>query len=373
MSQLTKKDVEDLPPGRHFDPAIPGFGVDVTPAGIRRFFVRFWAGGRRQFLRIGVLGEVTIEEARKQAKKARGAAALGKDPRAELGLRKAGGVPTFREWKKTYLEELAGRRKRLYQIEYHLSRCPKSWDSRQLDAILEADVAAFFAKQRKTPILANRWRAHLSGCLGAARRRGLIPANPVEGVGRYPENAPRARTLSPEELLRLRDAIIAERDPFVRAAIRLQMETGCRIGETLAAKWEDLDLEAGVWRLPATKAGRPQSIYLAPGTVAWLKELPHGKGPYIIAGPDPDKPRSSFLYAWRRIRTKARLDDDVRTHDVRRTVGLLVARQAGIHMASKILRHSSVTITAHTYAPLDEREIRGAVAGFLTAMGGETK
>ena len=107
--------------------------------------------------------------------------------------------------------------------------------------------------------------------------------------------------------------------------------------------------------------------------MAWLKELPHGKGPYIIAGPDPDKPRSSFLYAWRRIRTKARLDDDVRTHDVRRTVGLLVARQAGIHMASKILRHSSVTITAHTYAPLDEREIRGAVAGFLTAMGGETK
>ncbi len=372
MSQLTKKDVEDLPPGRHFDPAIPGFGVDVTPAGIRRFFVRFWAGGRRQFLRIGVLGEVTIEEARKQAKKARGAAALGKDPRAELGLRKAGGVPTFRGWKKTYLEELAGRRKRLYQIAYHLNRCPRSWDPRQLDAITEADVAAFFAKQRKTPILANRWRAHLSGCLGAAQRRGMIPANPVEGVGRYPENAPRTRTLSPEELIRLRDAILAERDPFAAAAIRLQMETGCRIGETLAAKWEDFDFAAGVWRLPATKSGRTQTIYLAPGTVAWLRELPRGEGDFVIAGRGPNG-RRNFLEPWRRIRAAAGLDGDTRTHDVRRTVGLLVARQAGIHMASKILRHSSIAITAHTYAPLDEREIRGAVAGFLPAMSGETR
>lgn len=370
MSQLTKKDVESLPVGRHFDPVIPGFGVDVTAAGKRRFFVRFWQGGRRQFLRIGVLGEITIEEARGQAKKVRGAASLGKDPRAELGLRKAGGVPTFREWKKTYFEELEGRRKRLYQIEYHIGRCPRSWDSRQLDAITEADVAAAFAKQRRTPILANRWRAHLSGCLGAARRRGLISANPVEGVGRYPENAPRTRTLTPDELLRLRDAILAEPDPFAAAAVRLQMESGCRIGETLAAKWEDFDLEAGVWRLPATKSGRPQLVYLGPGTVQWLKRLPHGEGPFVIVGPDPDKPRRSFLHPWRRIRARAGLDPEVRTHDVRRTIGLLVARQAGIHMASKILRHSSIAITAATYAPLDEKEIRGAVAGFLPAMQG---
>lgn len=370
MGQLTKSDIKTLTPGRHFDPVVQGFGVDVSATGKVSFFVRFWQGGRRQFVKLGTLGEITIEEARVQARKARGAAALGKDPRAELGLRKAGGVPTFREWKKTYLEELAGRRKRLYQIEYHLSRCPKNWDSRQLDGITEADVAACFAKQRKTPILANRWRAHLSGCLGAARRRGLIPANPVEGVGRYPENPPRSRTLSPEELGRLRAAILSEPDAGVSAAFRLQLETGCRAGEAFAARWEDFDLDAGIWRLPSPKSGTPQVVFLHPETVTWLRAVPV-VGPLLAPGPKGERP--SFLYAWRRIRAAAELDPDVRTHDVRRTVGLLIARAAGIQMASRVLRHSSVAITAKHYLPLDEREIRGAIAGLLPAMSGEGK
>ena len=374
--QLTKRDVEALPAGRHFDPAIAGFGVDVSPAGKRTFFTRYWQGGRRRFIKVGLLGEITIEAAREQAQRIRGAAVLGMEPRAELGLERStteDPTPTFKAWRKGYLEELEGHRKGLAMISYHLSKCPASWEPRRLAEITERDVAAVLAGRRKRPISANRWLATLSACFGLAKRRRLIDANPCENVEFYPENAPRSRTLSPEELGQLQAAIAAEPDIYVRAAIVLQLQTGCRIGETLTARWEDFDLEAGVWRLPSPKAGRPQTIFLHPVTCGWLGELPHGKGPYVIVGRDPEKPRHDFKRAWRRVRLAAGLDVDTRTHDIRRTVGMLVAREAGLHLASRVLRHSDVRITARVYAPLDEKEIRGAVAGLLPAMSGETK
>lgn len=373
--KLTKKDIEALAPGRHFDPAIAGFGVDVSPAGKRTFFCRYWQGGRRRFIKVGLLGEITVEQAREQAQRIRGAAVLGMEPRAELGLERAKSddpAPTFKSWRKTYLEELEGRRKGLKMISYHLGRCPAAWGPRKLAEITERDVAAVLTARRKAPIAANRWLATLSACFGLAKRRRLIDANPCENVEFYPENAPRSRTLSSDELGKLHAAIDAEPDIYVRAAIVLQLQTGCRIGETLAAKWEDFDLGAGVWRLPSPKAGRPQTIFLHPVTCGWLKELPRG-GSYVILGRDPDKPRHDFKRAWRRVRAAAGLDGDTRTHDIRRTVGMLVAREAGLHLASRVLRHSDVRMTARVYAPLDEREIRGAVAGFLPAMIGETK
>ena len=374
MTQLTKTDIEALPPGRHFDPVVTGFGVDVTAAGKRSFFCRYWLAGRRHFIKLGILGEITVEKARGQARRVRGAASLGKDPREELGLlKRADGPPTFSEWVKTYIEEMEGRVKRLNQIRYHLGRCPHSWRSRPVNQITEADVAAFFAKQRQTPILANRWRAHLSGCFVAARRRGYVTVNPCEGVQNYPEGAPRTRVLSADELIRLRAALDADRDAFAAAALRLQMETGCRIGETLAAKWEDFDLEAGMWRLPDTKSGRPQMVFLHPSTCAWLARVPRTASPYLVPGRDPEGHKHKLEDDWRRIRTAAGLPDDTRTHDVRRTVGLLIARTAGIHLASRVLRHSSVAMTARHYAPLDEKEIRGAVAGLLPAVSGEAK
>ncbi len=373
--QFTKRDIDALPPGRHFDPVITGFGVDVSPAGKRTFFCRYWQGGRRRFVKVGALGEITVEQAREQAQRIRGAAVLGMEPRAELGLERAKSddpTPTFKAWRKSYLEELEGRRKGLPMIAYHLGKCPRAWEPRKLAEITERDVAAVLASRRKAPISANRWLATLSAMFGLAKRRRLIDVNPCENVEFFPENAPRSRTLNPEELGRLRDAILAEPDPYVRAAIRLQMETGCRIGETLKARWEDLDLEAGLWRLPSPKAGRPQTVFLHPVTVEWLSALPRG-GSYVILGRDPEKPRCDFKGAWRRIRTAAGLDTDTRTHDLRRTVGMLVARSAGLHLASRVLRHSDVRMTAKVYAPLDEKEIRGAVAGLLPAMTGEAK
>ncbi|HQR44587.1 MAG TPA: hypothetical protein PK598_01065 [Thermoanaerobaculia bacterium] len=52
---------------------------------------------------------------------------------------------------------------------------------------------------------------------------------------------------------------------------------------------------------------------------------------------------------------------DVHIHDLRRTFGLHVAKAAGLHVASKLLRHGDVRITERVYAPLGIETLRAAV------------
>jgi integrase len=82
-----------------------------------------------------------------------------------------------------------------------------------------------------------------------AVRWGWRADNPCKGVERNPEHK-RTRYLSGPELARLSAALAELPDQQAANAIRLLLLTGARRGELLAAKWADIDLEAGVWTKP---------------------------------------------------------------------------------------------------------------------------
>ena len=71
--------------------------------------------------------------------------------------------------------------------------------------------------------------------------------------------------------------------------------------------------------------------------------------------------RSDLERPWYAIREATDLMD-VNIHDVRRTFGPRVSQQAGLHVASKLLRHSDIRVTERVYAPLGIDEL-------LVAMG----
>lgn len=53
----------------------------------------------------------------------------------------------------------------------------------------------------------------------------------------------------------------------------------------LAMRWEDLDLEQGVWRIPHTKAGLPPYLPLPQPVVTLLKGLPRIlSNPHVFPG-----------------------------------------------------------------------------------------
>lgn len=359
--KLLKRVVDSLPvPSsgrkRYIDSELKGFGVSVYASGRKVFFVQYGKQPRVK-ITIGPYGPISPEEARRRAGEILGAVARGEDPREEKAQRKA--VPTFKAWSDTYLEDVEQRKKSVRNDKRYLGMAVKRWGSRALDSLTVEDVRRVFRSMTVAGkrIDANRWLASVRACLQAAWREDKIPDNPAMKVKPNPENPPRDRVLSDDELTRLIEAVDALEDPHVCAAFTMLIETGARLSEVLRTRWEDLDLDAATWRIPTTKSGRPQLLPLAPSTAAMLRTIPR-LGPWLVPGRDPDKaPRSDLKKPWDALKEAAELDG-VHIHDLRRTFGLHVARRAGLHIASKLLRHSDIRVTERHYAPLGLDDLR---------------
>ena len=89
-TRLTKSAIDALPtPDKeivHWDQALPGFGLKVTPKGRKVFIVLYRAGGGGSRLRkytIGPYGRITLHNARIEAQKVLAARLEGRDPATE--------------------------------------------------------------------------------------------------------------------------------------------------------------------------------------------------------------------------------------------------------------------------------------------------
>jgi len=370
---LTERSVKALtttePRGRHvYDARLKGFGCTVYPEGRKVFWLVYAdpRGGRtetgrpaRRRLALGKHGVVTVADARADALAALGEVRKGRDPAEERERRR--GVPTFQEWVTEYLAGVRLRKKQPQDDVRYLARACERWGQRPLDAIAPEDVARLVQSiaENGHRTTANRCLASVAACLQAAWRLDKIPSNPARKVKRFSENPPRQRVLTEEELHRVLKALAEWPDPHERAAITLLVTTGARLSEVLRARWADVDLEAGEWRIPSSKSGHPQLVLLAGSTCAMLRRLER-LGELVIPGRSHvDKPRFNLRHVWAALRVAAKVLD-VHLHDLRRTFGLAVARAAGLHVASKMLRHSDIRITEAVYAPLGVEVLREA-------------
>ena len=363
---------------RFADTELKGFAVQVYPSGRRVFQVRYRAGsGKRRLVVIGDYGPLTVEAARDRAKEILAEVALGGDPVEAAETRQK--APTWGEWVKDYLEG-ARRRKKSWKADYRylnstlepdervkLEKVKEfkgagvaTWASVKLEELTAEEVKKAFERKDKEAgrTSANRFLASVRACLQAAWRLEKVPLNVALKVRPLPENPPRQRVLDDGELGRALESVAALPDPYVRLAFALLIETGARLSEVLHARWTDVDLEGKLWRLPSPKSGKPQVIPLANSTCAALDNIDR-LGPFLIPGRRENAPRTDLKRAWNTIREKAELPD-CNIHDLRRSFGLRVARSAGLHVASKLLRHSTVRVTEAVYAPLGIDDLRKA-------------
>jgi integrase len=101
-------------------------------------------------------------------------------------------------------------------------------------------------RQRKVPIQANRVVALLSKMFSLAIKWRMRADNPARGIERNQETK-RRRYLSGDELIRFTEALGEHKDQDAANAIHLLLLTGARRAEVLSSKWDQFDLEAGVW------------------------------------------------------------------------------------------------------------------------------
>ena len=357
-----------------WDTTTAGLGLIVRPSGRKDFVVDYrLASGRRERVAIGSWPAWPLARARRRALEIMAAGDRGESTAQQR--RDARRALTWKQWVlEHYLPAVRLRKKRPDHDQYYLA-CTKGrgerqsepsttmqrWGTLKLAEITPARVENLlqhYAQRGK--VYANRWLAAVRACLEAACREGHIETNPARLVKPLPPNPPRDRVLSDDEMARFIEAVDRLADPYARTFFHVLIETGCRSSEALKMRWEDVNLETGVWTLRSPKAGRVQHQPIPGPTVRGLAALPrHTAAPWVFLGRDPAKPRASFRDAWRKLVEEAKLEG-VTVHDLRRSFGLRVAKLAGLHIASRLLRHSDVRITANVYAPLGLDDLRPA-------------
>ena len=155
------------------------------------------------------------------------------------------------------------------------------------------------------------------------------------------------------------------------AAIRVAAVTGLRIGEVLAMRWEHLDEDSGRVVLPATKTGR-RLHHLPEPALAVLGGIPRINGWIFTSGRD-----TAVTYRWvRKVFLAAGRSaglEDVRLHDLRRTVMTLAASAPGqtTHVLRDLLGHKTSVMADRYIRSVGDpvREARERVGGVVaTAM-----
>jgi len=217
--------------------------------------------------------------------------------------------------------------------------------------------------------------ALLSKFFNWCERQGHRPdgSNPCRHVEKFGETK-RERFLSAEELTRLGEALRAAdakrtASPWIIGAISLLALTGARLSEILTLKWEFVNLERAMIRLPDSKTGA-KTLYLNAPALAVLNELPRVDGnPFVIVGERKGARLVNLQKPWRRIRKAAGLDD-VRLHDLRHSFASVgAAGGMSLPLIGALLGHSQPQ-TTHRYAHLAADPLRAAsetIAGSISS------
>ena len=199
--------------------------------------------------------------------------------------------------------------------------------------------------------------------------------NPCRGIARNYEE-PRARYLKPEELERLTEALAACRDPQAADAVRLLLLTGARRSEVLGARWDQFDLDGGIWIKPSsyTKQRRQHRVPLSSPAVELLRairERQHGEGdahnarrrvgqpkrefsPFVFPDKTGSAPITDLRHDWARLCRAAGLDG-LRMHDLRHSYASILA-SAGLSLPviGALLGHTQPSTTARYSHLLDD-------------------
>ena len=140
------------------------------------------------------------------------------------------------------------------------------------------------------------------------------------------------------------------------------------------SQWEYVDLDNEVLRLPDSKTG-VKTVHLGPPALKVLIGIERIEGnPWVITGKLENTHLQEPQRPWRRIRTRAGLDD-VRIHDLRHTfASVAVSGGQSLPMIGKLLGHTQVQTTAR-YAHLAADPIKQAAAdvsaNIAAALGDE--
>lgn len=268
-----------------------GLTFTLSAKGTAAWVLRYSHAGRQRELTLGRYPDLSLAKAREIAAEKRVQIRLGGDvaeekqaqkeaakaaaARARLGTVKA-------LYEDFYERQIAERRKHPEQVAgvFALHILPKL-GSKQVEDVKPADIDAMLRPLTDRGVFRTAAKAlQMTKALFAyAMKRHIIisnPAAPFNWTDIGGETGPRSRVLSNGELVKFFKAM---RDTpnfptYSAAALKLLLALGVRKMELLTATWEQFDLKAGEWHLPAgqTKTESAIRIPLSPWVIRILED-----------------------------------------------------------------------------------------------------
>lgn len=315
--KLNARKVATAPPGKYEDGE--GLRLVVADSGTRKWVLRITVNGKRREMGLGSYPDIGLADAREKASEYRKQAKEGIDPIAAR-IVEATRIPTFTTCAARYI--------RTHRKGWRNKKHARQWVSTlkiyarpfigntPIDCITTEDVLAVLNPVWKTkPETARRIRGRLERIFGyATALKYRHDENPARWTHHLDQLLPKM-----ERQVRVRHHpampyaevasfmhLLTEAKGVASLALQFLILTASRTGEVLNARWSEVDLDAKIWTIPASrmKAGVEHRVPLSDGAVAVLREITRVPGtPYIFPGSKPNRPLSSMalLAGMRRI------------------------------------------------------------------------
>ena len=374
---------------------VDGLQLQVTPTGARSWLLRVTIKGKRRQLGLGPFPDVTLAQARERARGIKEQVWQGIDPLAEKRRF------TFAQAMERTLESRTA--------EFRNDKHKKQWRS-TLDKyavpvlgdmpVSDIDVSDVLrvlepiwpTKTETASRLRGRIEAVLSWATVGGHRKGDNPARWRGNLDAVLPKPGKVAKVKHNPALSLTDAAdwfsdLRKRDGMATRALEFVALTAARSGEVRGATWDEIDMDAGLWIIPAErmKAQREHRVPLTADAVALLKGLPRMQGsPYVFpaarGGMLSDMALSACMKRIHEARDGGYLDPrsgrPAVPHGLRSTFRDWTAERTEYErdMAEIALAHTVGTTVERAYRRSDmiekRRQMMGAWARFLKGKAG---
>ena len=283
---------------------VAGLVLQVTPTGARTWLLRVMVGGRRREIGLGAFPEIPLAMARDRARGTKDEIRRGIDPVEERKAARAALVAARRRGLsfKDAVDRYLGAKESAFSNDKHRAQWRSTLatyavpelGSMPVQDITVQDVLRVLhpiweTKTETASRLRGRIEAVLSWATVAGHRTG---DNPARWAGNLKELLPAASKVAKQDnhpALSLDDAAawfadLRQRDGMGARALEFLAVTAARSGEVRGAVWNEIDLERGLWTVPAArmKMKREHRVPLPPLAVDLLRGLPRAEGAVLV-------------------------------------------------------------------------------------------
>jgi integrase len=258
---LTKTVVDKLSPpvGRdqafYRDDQLKGFAVRVMASGVKSFVVEKLIKGKVKRITLGRYGELTVEQARKQAHQLLGKIATGIDPLAE---RRAASLKsmTLNEVFQDYLKARKELKpKTVYDYRQLMTSALGMWQSKPFLSITKDKIA-----KHHTELGEQRGKAYSNSAMRLLRALfnfaagqyedsqgcSLVTENPVKRLSKtraWYRVKPRQTYITPYDFPAWHQGVLQIENQTLKDYLLVVLFTGLRRNEAAQLKWADVDLK----------------------------------------------------------------------------------------------------------------------------------